>query len=222
MYLSMKECIELTGLTRGTIKNLCENGHLKYMIKDNGYWEVDDESLSRLIEWQIEDEVIPNFPNYTISKTGIIKKVTGRKAPMYITPKEDKDGYLETALRDINGERKYMRVHRLVAITYIENTRNFEIVNHINGDRKDNRVENLEWCDVRYNVRHGYVCNNRKANINMNKQCELYFNNQFIKDFNSILELYDYLKIINPKVSKSSLYKYKKWNEYTIKIKCND
>jgi len=51
-------------------------------------------------------------------------------------------------------EGKNKRVHRLVAETYIPNPLNKCCINHINGDKKDNRVENLEWVNTRENNEH--------------------------------------------------------------------
>ena len=57
--------------------------------------------------------------------------------------------------------RRYLRalgkdIHRLVAETWLPNPNNYPQVNHINGNRYDNRVENLEWCTAEHNVRHSY------------------------------------------------------------------
>lgn len=53
-----------------------------------------------------------------------------------------------------NGTGKCVRLHRLVAEHFIPNPNNYEQVNHINGIKTDNYVDNLEWCDCFYNMNH--------------------------------------------------------------------
>jgi hypothetical protein len=72
-----------------------------------------------------------------------------------ISPVYDKDGYLKTAFR-VDGKRYYRRVHRLVAETFLNNPNNYPVVNHKNGIKDDNRVENLEWCTVAENTQHAF------------------------------------------------------------------
>lgn len=55
----------------------------------------------------------------------------------------------------LGGGKKNKRfIHRMVAECYIENPNNYEEVNHINNNRSDNRVENLEWCTTQMNTEH--------------------------------------------------------------------
>lgn len=220
MYFTMKEAIELTGLKRSTLINLCNREKLKYIQLENGYRIIEKESIIALISWQTEYKPIPNFENYTISKSGEIRKVTGKYAPMIMKPKLDKDGYYQIGLYK-DGKKYYKSIHRLVAITYIENTCNFSDVNHKDGDRTNNNVENLEWCTQRYNTMHSYVCNNRKANITTNKKCELYKNNEKLGEFNSIQDAVRYYSTLEEK-GMSSLISNKKYKDYTIKVISND
>lgn len=66
-------------------------------------------------------------------------------------------GYLTTSLwKTIDGERmrKQVYLHRLVAEHFIPNPNEYGYINHINNDRADNRVENLEWCTAKQNSQH--------------------------------------------------------------------
>ena len=72
-----------------------------------------------------------------------------------ISQRYDRDGYLRVHLSK-NGKRTSELVHRLVAKTFIDNPNNKPQVNHINGRKDDNRVENLEWCTASENVTHAY------------------------------------------------------------------
>lgn len=67
------------------------------------------------------------------------------------------------------------RVHRLVAETFLNNPHNYKCVNHINGDKTDNRVENLEWCSQSYNMKEAFKNGLKKPHKGMTykKRCEL-------------------------------------------------
>lgn len=93
---------------------------------------------------------IEGYENYSVSDTGLVRNnATEKLISPYATKK---GGYLRLGLGN-NGIRKNFLVHRLVAQAFIPNPDNFDTVDHINGDRTDNRVENLQWLSNRDNIK---------------------------------------------------------------------
>ena len=144
---------------------------------------------------------------YKVSNTGRIirkerlfeAKTNDRKQyKIHIEEKElkflhDKDGYLKTAFR-VDGKRYYRRVHRIVAMAFIPNPENKPVINHKNGIKDDNRVENLEWATVSENTQHGFDVLGRKGNNGgMNKPCASIdpITMKIVKEYNSIQEASD-------------------------------
>lgn len=67
---------------------------------------------------------------------------------------ETDGGYYQVTL-SVFGKKARYKVHRLVAMLFIPNPLNLPQINHKNENKKDNRAENLEWCDAKYNVNYG-------------------------------------------------------------------
>ena len=87
---------------------------------------------------------------YKIDHTGCV--YSKRKI---IKPYDNGHGYLAVQLWK-NGKCKQFYIHRLVAAAFIPNPNNYREINHIDGDKTNNSVSNLEWCDRSINVKHAY------------------------------------------------------------------
>lgn len=72
--------------------------------------------------------------------------------------KTNRCGYKEVALSK-DGKTRTFLLHRLIAIHFVENPHNMPCVNHKNGIKSDNRIENLEWCTRSQNTKHAYEKN---------------------------------------------------------------
>ena len=88
--------------------------------------------------------------HYFVDKDGTITDLRTNK----VRKKRLNKGYEVIDLFDGKGGRKTFSVHRLVAMKYLPNPNGLSQINHKNLIRNDNRVENLEWCDAKYNIRH--------------------------------------------------------------------
>ncbi len=88
--------------------------------------------------------------DYLISEDG---KIWSNKTNKYISQRVGSKGYYIVNL-SIDGKCKTFQVHRLVALTFIENPNNLPIINHKDGNKLNNSIENLEWCTYSDNTLH--------------------------------------------------------------------
>ena len=94
---------------------------------------------------------IPNFVGlYQVSNFGRLKSL---RRNIILKQAIDRYGYKVAKLSN-KGESAFRRVHRWVAETFIDNPLNKPQVNHKDGDKCNNRVDNLEWCTEEENIRH--------------------------------------------------------------------
>lgn len=107
--------------------------------------------------------------------------------------KLNNNGYLSIQLYDANHNYNYYFVHRLVAKAFLPNPDNLPEVNHKDENPLNNRVDNLEWCDHKYNINYGKGNERRKNNnINNPKQSKKVYqytlDKQLVKVWDSVAE----------------------------------
>lgn len=95
---------------------------------------------------------IEGYPNYEVSNLGTVRnRATGN----VLRPGKTNMGYQKVCLCK-EGQRKTLTIHRLVATAFLPNPENKREVNHIDGDKTNNRVSNLEWSTRSENVSHAF------------------------------------------------------------------
>lgn len=103
---------------------------------------------------------IPTLNNHYISEIGV---VINTKTGKVKTQRVAKNGYYTVNIIE-NNKATVMYVHRLLALTFIPNPENKRTVNHIDGNKLNNSLSNLEWSTDKENIKHAY-------DNNLNKGC---------------------------------------------------
>lgn len=100
---------------------------------------------------------IPNYENYLVDENGnIFSKNINRLLKQY----ENEKGYMYVRLSKNDIQKKWF-IHRCVACTFISNPNNLPQVNHKDENKKNNNVNNLEWCTNTYNQNYGKCQENK-------------------------------------------------------------
>lgn len=124
---------------------------------------------------------IKDYENYEISNFGDVRN---KKTQRILKPWKCTSGYLEVYLWN-NGKSEVKLIHRLVALAFLTNPTNLSQVNHKDEDKTNNAVDNLEWCDSKYNANYG-TRNKRSSERRSLPILQLDLQGNFIKEFPSI------------------------------------
>lgn len=121
---------------------------------------IDNKMLSDFVNWK---DIKGYEGRYQVSNMGDVRSLISGKT---LKPSTNSNGYLRVCLMPF---RKWPLVHRIVAEAFLEREDGKNIVNHKDGNRKNNMVDNLEWCTQSYNLRYSDV----GVRINKDKRCSI-------------------------------------------------
>lgn len=96
---------------------------------------------------------IEGYDDYQVSNYGRVKSLKFGKERI-LKPKKESNGYLRVGLYK-DRKIKFHSVHRLVAQTFLKPVVGKDCVNHLDEDKTNNHVENLEWCTYKENLNYG-------------------------------------------------------------------
>ena len=158
-YESLLDAEKETGIYNGHISGVCRG--IRGRKTAGGYiWKYTD--YIPTTQPVPDGKIMTGYPNYIITKDG---RVYNSKRNKYLVPAKNEGGYMTLSLSDgkkqenfINSKkRKNFIVHRLVALLYLENPNNYLEVNHIDFDKTNNNVDNLEWISRSDNMKHNFI-----------------------------------------------------------------
>lgn len=194
-WKSAAEASRQTGINRSCIRDCCKG--IQKMAGGFIWKDVIKKINEPKIEYKLTDDFIDiiDYPNYMISPRGEIYSKNKK-----ILLKLNTGTCYKTVCLYALGEFGSFKVHRLVAEHFIENPDNLPVVNHKDGDKLNNDVENLEWVTTQQNVQHGVDTGLTKAT---NEAPVLQYNSKgkFIKEYKSISEASRQTKINKTSIS---------------------
>ena len=204
IWNSVKEILETKIINKANLRSCCA-GKMK---KSNGFiWKYYDEHI--ILENEIWKEIEHKNKKVNVSTHGRIKYKDGRKTYGSCT----------------KTEKSYMiwksnRIHRLVMIAHkpCEDMDKL-VVDHIDGDTKNNKIENLRWATHSENAKYSYDKGRKKVKTREKKILQYDIEDKFIKEFNSISEAGKKLNINSDAISNCAKGKTKIFGGYVWKYK---
>lgn len=144
--------------------------------------------------------MLPSNQNYAVSNDGQVMSLRKNKI---LSLKRNHDGYLRVQLWSKNS-CKFISVHRLIAEAFLPKPDIEDaVINHKNGDKSDNRVENLEWVTQKENIHHAWLTGLSKSHLN---RCgrpvrQLTKQGAFVREYPSTMEVERMLGIPHENIS---------------------
>lgn len=156
---------------------------------------------------------------YQVSNEGRVRSLGNDKTrkTKFLKPYDNGWGYLFVVLYK-DGKMKKFFIHRLVAQAFLPNIFNLNEVNHINEDKTNNCVDNLEWCSHKYNTNYG--TRNERVSEKLSKPLfQFTKTGEFIRDWSSVIEVERVLGYRRGSISSCCSGRYKSAYGYIWKYK---
>ena len=140
---------------------------------------------------------------YAVNELGEVYSLRKNRT---ISPKVNHDGYLRVQLWSAN-QCEFVAIHRLIAETFLPNPDNKPFVNHIDGDKANNTVENLEWCTQKENIAHAWKngLSHRHLNTSGIAVRQIDSEKNIVGEFQSMMEAERVTEIPHSNISQSIL-----------------
>lgn len=157
------------------------DGNVQNNHKDNLKWSKTQDS-----DWE-EYKQIPGFSKYKISREGIVKSYFNKYFPKIRSTFIDENGYALVSLMKDSGKSITIHIHRLLAITYLENPENLPEVDHVDRNRSNNHLSNLRWASLKMQAQ------NRSSCPNIKKICQYSLNGMYLRTHLSVTDATKYI-----------------------------
>ena len=144
-FNSIKEAAEKTGCSDSKISKVCKGKR-----NHTGGFKWKYEEFDYKVDTEPDGKSLDDYPNYIITRDG---KIYSKSYKKYLSTRIN-SGYEYVTLYNNSKKGKDLSVHYLVGKVYIPNPDNYPMLNHKNFDKKDNRIENLEWISYSENMKH--------------------------------------------------------------------